>query len=67
MRGELKVHHVTSGKEETGSFVIDCIIDSTIWDVSQIFSQPFRADSLWLLKKRQLPQNVEPAHSSVSA
>lgn len=70
MHGELKVRHVTSGEEESGSFIIDRIIDSSIWDVFQglqIFSQPFKANTLRPLRKRQLPQNAEPAHSSVFA
>lgn len=70
LHGELKVHHVTIGEEETGSFIIDRIIDSSIWDVFQglqILSQPFKANTLHPLRKGQLSQNVEPAHRSVVA
>lgn len=70
LHGELKVCRVTSGEEETGSFIIDRIIDSSICDIFQglqILSQSFKANTLHPLRKRQLPQNTEPAHSSVSA
>lgn len=70
MQGELKVHHVTGGEEKTGSFIIDYINDSSIWDMFQglqILSWPFKANTLCLLRKRQLAQDTEPARSSVSA
>jgi len=70
LNSELKVHRVTGRREETGSFFIDRVIDSSIWDMFQalqLLSQPFKADTLHPLRKRQLPQSAEPAHSSVSA
>lgn len=70
MHGELSMRRVTSREGETGSFIIDHIIDFSIWDVLQglqISSQHFKANTLCLLRKKQLPQNMEPAHLSVSA
>lgn len=70
LHGELSVRRVTTGGGETGSFIIDHINDFSIWGVLQglqISSQHFKANTQCLLRKKQLPQNVKPAHHSVSA